>query len=55
MTTCEICDCVLDGKDIETPVRLEKDAYYVCGYTCETVLYETDFDHAIPTRHSVTP
>lgn len=32
---------MLDGEDLETPIELDEDAYYVCCYTCETVVYET--------------
>ena len=41
MTTCEVCDCTLDGEAMDMPLRLGTNADYVCCYTCETVLHDT--------------
>ena len=41
MTTCEVCNCTLDGEAMDMPVRLGTSAYYVCCYTCETVMRDT--------------
>ena len=54
MKTCEVCDCTLDSEVASEPMRFGESAYYVCCYTCETVMQETVVSHGPSVRSTIT-
>jgi YHS domain-containing protein len=39
--SCSVCKKQLDPEDKRAPIQQGRGTYYVCSYTCETVVRET--------------